>query len=385
MKNNYEIFTKSSISDFNKSQWELCNTDGNIFFSYNFLYLLEKSKSVGVKSGWIPLYFGIKKKKKLLAVAPSFIKLHSQGEFVFDHAWAQAYKSLNMSYYPKLLIAPPFTPATGMRILIAPDDKESMKEDIKKKLINHIKIYCKNSKLSSIHINFFDLKELQIYKKQNFIIRYGEQFHFTNKNYRSFNDFLNSLSYKSRKKIIKERKSIQQRGVNIEVLYKTKITRNDCERMYDFYISTINKKWSYDYLSKEFFSELPKYLGNNIILILAKYRNQIIGGALNFLSNNVLYGRYWGTSVDISNLHFEVCYYKAIEVAINNSYLRVEAGAQGAHKIKRGYLPTITYSAHYIFNETLKIAINKFAKAEKKAVLEQIDYINKNYSPYKSI
>ncbi len=379
MKNKYEIFTKSSILDFNKSQWDLCNSKGNIFLSYNFLYLLEKSKSVGEARGWKPLYFGVKKENKLIAATPSFLKFHSHGEFVFDHAWAQAYKNLGLNYYPKLLIASPFTPVSGMRLLVDPKEKAN----IKKKLLNYIKLYCKNHNISSIHINFFDNKELDIFEDSNFIIRYGEQFHFINDNYKSFDDFMDCLSYKNRKKIIKERRSIKQKNIAIEVLYKENINVDICKQMYEFYMSTINKKWSYDYLTEDFFLELPKYLGNNIILILAKFNNQIISGALNFLSKNVLYGRYWGTKVDTTNLHFEVCYYKAIEVAINNGYLRVEAGAQGAHKIKRGYMPTITYSAHYIFDNTLKAAINKFVLEEKKAVIEEIDYIKNYYSPFK--
>ena len=253
------------------------------------------------------------------------------------------------------------------------------------KLFNFIKDFCKEKKISSIHINFFEEHELDFLKNEGFLIRYGEQFHFTNNNYNTFEDFLNKLSYKIRKSINKERQSIKHQGIDIEIIKNEKFNKNLSEIMYQFYISTIKKKWSYNYLSKDFFIKLPQYLKKESILILAKKNKNIIAGALNFISNNVLYGRYWGCSSDIKNLHFEVCYYQAMEYAIKNKYIKVEAGAQGAHKIKRGYLPKITYSAHYIFNEKLKLAIKNFLEEERRIVLNDINHINDNYSPFKII
>ncbi len=382
MSNNYEIIKKYSIKEFNKEQWDRCNINGNIFLSYNFLLSLEQSNSVCVDKGWSPIYFGVIKKSTLIAVIPSFIKSHSQGEFVFDHAWAQAYNNLGLQYYPKLLVASPFTPVSGLRILINPNEES---KELKIKLIDYIKNYCVKKNISSIHINFFDTSELDTFKRLGFTIRYGEQFHFTNQNYKNFNDFLDRLNYKSRKKIIKERKSLINKDICIDIISKKDINKKICEYMYEFYMSTIQKKWSYNYLSKDFFLNIPKYLSKNTIIITAKYKKDIIAGALNFISNNKLYGRYWGCFVEIPNLHFEVCYYKAIEIAIKNKYYTVEAGAQGAHKIKRGYLPKITYSAHFIFNKSLKNAINNFVKEEKNTILNEVNYINENYSPYKNI
>ena len=381
MKDKIQITAESSINKFKLKDWNDCNKDGNVFLSYNFLKLLEDSKSIGGDTGWQPIYFCLKTNNKVTIIVPSFIKYHSQGEFVFDHSWAQAYQSLGLKYYPKLLIASPFSPVTGKRILVTPDANDQ----IKIKLFNFIKDFCKEKEISSIHINFFEEHELDFLKSEDFLIRYGEQFHFINNNYNTFEDYLKKLSYKIRKNISKERKSIKHQGIDIEIIKNEEFNESLSQIMYKFYISTIEKKWSYNYLSKDFFIKLPKYLNKESILILAKKNKNIIAGALNFVSNNILYGRYWGSNTDIKNLHFEVCYYQAMELAIKNKYIKVEAGAQGAHKIKRGYLPKITYSAHYIFNEKLKLAIKNFLEEERRIVLNDINHINDNYSPFKII
>ena len=381
MKDKINIIAVSSINKFKAKDWDNCNKNGNVFLSYNFLKLLEDSNSIGGNTGWQPVYFCLKVNDKITAIVPSFIKYHSQGEFVFDHSWAQAYQSLGLNYYPKLLIASPFSPVTGKRILVT----QNINALIKKKLFDFIKDFCKEKKISSIHINFFEEHELDFLKNEGFLIRYGEQFHFINDNYNTFEDFLNKLSYKIRKSINKERQSIKHQGIDIEIIKNEEFNENLSQIMYQFYISTIKKKWSYNYLSKDFFIKLPQYLKKESILILAKKNKNIIAGALNFISNNILYGRYWGSNTDIKNLHFEVCYYQAMELAIKNKYIKVEAGAQGAHKIKRGYLPKITYSAHYIFNEKLKLAIKNFLAEERRIVLNDINHINDNYSPFKII
>ena len=381
MKNKINIKVVNSINKFKAKDWDNCNKNGNVFLSYNFLKLLEDSNSIGGNTGWQPIYFCLKVDDKITAVVPSFIKYHSQGEFVFDHSWAQAYQSLGLNYYPKLLIASPFSPVTGKRILVT----QNINALIKKKLFDFIKDFCKEKKISSIHINFFEEHELDFLKNEGFLIRYGEQFHFTNNNYNTFEDFLNKLSYKIRKSINKERQSIKHQGIDIEIIKNEEFNETLSQIMYQFYISTIKKKWSYNYLSKDFFIKLPDYLKKESILILAKKNKNIIAGALNFISNDILYGRYWGCNSDIKNLHFEVCYYQAMEYAIKNKYIKVEAGAQGAHKIKRGYLPKITYSAHYIFNEKLKLAIKNFLEEERRIVLNDINHINDNYSPFKII
>ena len=361
------------------SDWNECNKSGNIFLSYNFLKLLENSGCVSKNTGWEPLYFCLLSKNKLLACAASYIKMHSQGEYVFDHAWANAYKSIGLNYYPKLLIASPFSPVSGMRILSSGKDYFSYKEI----LIKNIKKFCETKNFSGLHINFFDENELKMLQNLSFTIRTGEQFHFYNKGYKSFEQFLETLSYRKRKNIIKERKSLNKNDIEIVVLKGNNITKKVCGYMYEFYISTIQKKWSYDYLNKDFFLGLPKLLKNNIIIILAKRNAKVIAGSLNFLSNNILYGRYWGSNESYTNLHFEVCYYKPIEIAIELGLSKVEAGAQGSHKIQRGYVPTKTFSAHFLFNPTLQNAIKEYVKEEKKLIDSEIDYIEKTLSPYK--
>ena len=211
MKNKINIKIVNSINKFKAKDWDNCNKNGNVFLSYNFLKLLEDSNSIGGNTGWQPIYFCLKVDDKITAVVPSFIKYHSQGEFVFDHSWAQAYQSLGLNYYPKLLIASPFSPVTGKRILVT----QNINALIKKKLFDFIKDFCKEKKISSIHINFFEEHELDFLKNEGFLIRYGEQFHFINNNYNTFEDFLNKLSYKIRKSINKERQSIKHQGIDI--------------------------------------------------------------------------------------------------------------------------------------------------------------------------
>ena len=370
----------NSIKFFREEDWNKCNTDGNIFLSYNFLLLLEESNSVSNETGWIPNYFAIFENDVLVTCAACYVKMHSQGEYVFDHSWANAYASCGLNYYPKLLIASPFTPVSGLRILIRPES-DSKNKDV---LINQIIKHCKINSYSGLHINFFDKRELSFYQKHNLLIRLGEQFHFLNANYTCFRDFLDTLSYKNRKRILKERASIKKNNIEIKIYEKNDVTRELCEKMYEFYLLTIKKKWSYNYLTKDFFLELSNYLKSNVLLIMAIENNEIIAGALNFISDGNLYGRYWGATKEVPNLHFEVCFYQAIEYAIRKKLGKVEAGAQGLHKVKRGYLPVKTYSAHLLFNEKLSKAIKNFLVEERKVVEEDINLIENKLSPFKN-
>ncbi len=370
----------SSIHKINNDLWNNCNIKGNVFVSYNFIKLLEDSGSVNRDSGWSPLYFVLFKKNTVLACAPCFLKTHSQGEYVFDHSWANAYKQLGIPYYPKLLIASPFTPVSGNRILSIEENSAHYKNILLKEIIK----YCISKNISGIHANFLLKDDLLLFKSNDFLIRSGIQYHFINKGYKKFDDFLFDLSYKKRKNILKERKSIKNREIKIEILEKRKVTKEVCNEIYLFYLDTIEKKWSYNYLTKDFFDNLPKYLGDEVIIIVAKIDNNIVAASLNFHSNNCLYGRYWGSKVNIPFLHFEICYYSAIEFAIKNGLEKVEAGAQGEHKIQRGYVPQETFSAHLMFDNKLKKAISQFVDEEKKIISENINLINKDYTPFKS-
>ena len=378
-KNNYRIFNQ--ISSISRKEWDLCNHNGNLFTSYNFLKLLEDSQSLMDRTGWYPCYFSWYNKDTIDACVPAYKKTNSQGEFVFDHSWANVFERLSLPYYPKLVIASPFTPITGERLLI----KNNVDMKFKLKMIKDIINYCSDQKLSSLHVNFIEEEQISFYLKNNFIVRFGEQFHFINKSYSSFDDFLNNLSYKKRKAIIKERNSIKKIGINVEVLKADEVTKDVLNELYIFYLKTIDKKWSYDYFTKDFFLNLNNYLKENLIVIIAKYKSEIIAAALNFVSKNNLYGRYWGAKKELPFLHFELCYYKAIELAIAMKLNKVEAGAQGPHKIKRGYAPTLTYSAHYILNQELHKIFNKYNELEKENVLNQIKVLKEEYSPYKII
>ena len=376
----YNFKVHKNIESINKSEWDLCNSEGTLFTGYSFLKLLEDSKSLEERTGWHPYYFSLLAENKIEACIAAYKKYNSQGEFVFDHSWANVYQQLGLNYYPKLVIASPFTPITGARLLV----KEKGNEEIKNILIKNLKNFCIKEKISSVHVNFISENEVNFFLNNNFFIRYGEQFHFTNNNYSTFRDFLESLSYKKRKAIIKERNMIEKMGIEIKVLKGNDVSSTVLENLYKLYLSTIEKKWSYDYLTKDFFLNLKNYLHENLVIIAAYQENKIIALALNFISNNNLYGRYWGTYKKLPFLHFELCYYKAIETAISLKLNKVEAGAQGPHKIKRGYVPTATYSAHFIFNNELHNIFRKYNEIEKNNIINDIEILKKEYSPYKT-
>lgn len=380
MKKKYKLDIFNSISSIKKSDWNLCNKNGNLFTSFNFLKLLEDSNSLSDRTGWHPYYFSWYKENSIEACLAAYKKLNSQGEFIFDHSWANVFQRLNLNYYPKLVVASPFTPITGRRLLT--QDENNI--ELKKVLINDIKDFCIKKNLSSLHINFIDDKQIKLYLDNNFIIRYGEQFHFINNGYSSFEEFLDKLSYKKRKAIVKERNAIKKMGLNIRILKGDDVNIQVLEELYKLYITTIDKKWSYDYLTRDFFLNLKNYLKDNLVIIIASEGSNIIAAALNFISNNSLYGRYWGTKKEFPFLHFEICYYKAIEIAIELKLSKVEAGAQGPHKIKRGYIPTLTYSAHLIFNKELHSIFDKYNKLEQQNILNDIKILKEEYSPFKA-
>ena len=380
MNKKYSIGYVDTINKLPKESWDRCNQEGNLFLSYNFLKLLEDSNSVSKEKGWQPVYFYLLDNAAKIAFAPCFIKYHSQGEYVFDHSWANAYQRLGLNYYPKLLLASPFSPVTGSRLLTDPKYHNNIKNILLRGIID----FCKRKRLSSFHINFFPKNELSTIKNNDFLVRYGEQFHFVNNNYANFDSYLSSLSYKKRKSIIKERRSISENNIKIYTLTGKNIKLEHCMLMHKFYLSTIEKKWSYDYLSKNFFLKLNKYLNKNLLFIFAEHNNETIAGSLNFLDSDCIFGRYWGATKNFNNLHFEVCFYKAIELAIEMGIKKVEAGAQGIHKLKRGYLPEQTFSGHYIFDPSLRDAIARYLQEEREMVSKEIKTIKEAHSPFKS-
>ncbi len=369
----------SDISKIGSEIWNSLNINDHPFTNYEFLYSLEKSKSVCSETGWLPQHIILKDiNKKIIGILPNYLKSHSYGEYVFDHSWANAYQKAGGSYYPKLISAIPFTPVKGPRFLYEESKREIVIKNISQFLMD---LTIKNN-LSSAHINFLDDKVNSILEKKGWLKRVGLQFHWENNNYSNFEDFLKDLKSSKRKMIKKERNFIQKTGIIIKRISGDDLNSFIWDQFYKFYLDTIDKKWGSAYLTRDFFSSISKRLNEKIVLIVARQDDKIIAGALNFIDQNCLYGRNWGSNVHIPFLHFEMCYYQAIEHAIDQGLKFVEAGAQGHHKVKRGYLAKPTYSYHYLPNTSFKSAVSNFINDEKKYIQENINYINITDNPF---
>ena len=374
----------SSLAEVGKSEWDSLNVTEHPFTSYDFLNSLEISNSVSSKTGWNPQHIIVKNDKgNIVGASPNYLKMHSYGEYIFDHAWANAFENAGGQYYPKLLSAIPFTPATGPRVLIDPKSPDNDK--IFELIINMFEIIVQNNNLSSAHLNFITDKLNKKLKNEKWIKRKGLQFHWHNRDYNSFDDFLSKLRSSKRKAIRKERRTIMNNNLVIQKVTGNELNNEIWDSFYNFYLNTIDKKWGGAYLTKNFFYLINKTMKNKILLIIAKQNNKIVAGALNFIGSNTLYGRNWGSIVDIPFLHFELCYYQAMEYAIDNNIKTVEAGAQGHHKIQRGYIAESTYSRHLIQNESFAKAVRNFVQLEEKEIDRQIQLINEQGSPYSNI
>ncbi len=374
----------SSLADVNRNEWDSLNTSNHPFTSYDFLNSLEMSESVTAKTGWNPQHIIIKNNTgNIIGASPNYLKMHSYGEYIFDHAWANAFENAGGQYYPKLLSAIPFTPATGPRILIDPKNPDNNK--IFELIIKMFEVIVQNNNLSSAHINFITDNLNKKLNNEKWIKRKGIQFHWHNKDYNSFDDFLSKLKSSKRKAIRKERRTILNNDLIIQKVTGNELNNEIWDSFYNFYLNTIDKKWGGAYLTKNFFYLINKTMKNKILLIVAKQNSKIVAGALNFIGDDTLYGRNWGSIVDIPFLHFELCYYQAIEYAIDNNIKKVEAGAQGHHKIQRGYVAESTYSRHFIQNESFAKAVRNFVQLEAKEIDKQIQLINEQGSPYSNI
>ena len=377
------ISVENSLKDISKKEWNNCanpnSNDYSPFVSYDFLRSLEESNSINSNSGWYSSYFIARDTaNKIIGCIPSYLKNNSSGEYVFDYSWAEAYQRIGRSYYPKLQISIPFTPVTAPKLLTL----KSKNQDVEKALLYGIENFCKNNSLSSAHLTFLTKKDLELIKHQGWLIRTDQQFHWHNDNYRDFEDFLDALSSRKRKNIRKERDEANKKGIEIEILNDSNITEHHWDHFYNFYLNTSMRKWGQPYLERKFFSLVGNTLSKDILLIMAKHNKKYIAGALNFLGSNTIFGRNWGCIEDHKNLHFELCYYRAIEYAIKNKFTKVEAGAQGAHKISRGYKPSTTYSAHWIKDIDFSEAISNYLKDERQYIQRNIDKLNE-YIPFK--
>ena len=389
---NFYASVINSIQQVNKEQWNICanfniNTNekftGNPFLSYEFFSSLEDSGSVSSKTGWQTQHILLHKQDStIVGILPNFIKTNSWGEYVFDHIFAEAWEKSGGQYYPKLLSAVPFTPISGPRFLIRNDINEKIAIPI---LIKALKELLEEFKLSSSHINFINHQQVAIASKNiNWIKRTGIQFHWNNENYKDFEQFLSNLSSAKRKLIRRERKEIKKSSLSIKRLKGSEINNKHIDSFYKFYSNTIEKRWGGSYLNKKFWHLLIERLSDRILLVLAEDNNEYIAGAINLFDNQIIYGRNWGSSKNIKFLHFEVCYYQAIEFAIESGLKKVEAGAQGIHKLQRGYLPTFTYSMHYFNNESFKNAVSNYITEEAKQIENQKTQLTK-HSPFKNL
>jgi predicted N-acyltransferase len=335
----------------------------NPFVSHEFLSALEASGSVGGRTGWQPRHLLAEDVAgDLLAVAPCYIKMHSRGEYVFDHSWAEAFERAGGSYYPKLQVAVPFTPVTGPRLLarVGPHS-----EAVRGALADALVEITKASDLSSAHVTFLTKEEWQALGERNFLRRTDQQFHWENANYESFDDFLAALASRKRKTIRRERKEALSAGIEVSWLTGTDLTESVWDAFFAFYMETGSRKWGRPYLTREFFSIVAEKMRDRILMVMARRAGRWIAGAINFIGADTLYGRNWGATEHHPFLHFELCYYQAIDYAIAHGLKRVEAGAQGEHKLARGYLPHTTYSAHFVANPDLRRAIADYLARER--------------------
>ena len=390
-KKNVKVEFINDINLIEKKQWDLCACPEifkgekiiDPFTTYNFISALENSGSVGKGTGWHSCHLVVKIEKEIIAVMPLYLKGHSQGEYIFDHNWAQAYNNFGGNYYPKIQSAVPFTPATGRRFLTKKGFEKQGRDALERGIIN----LALNNKLSSAHITFCTSFEAKKVSDNNFLKRKTLQYHWENKGFSNFEDFLNSLSSRKRKTIKKERKiatSLFKDNDGIFSFTGSQLRDKHWDSFWKFYQDTGNRKWGMPYLTRDFFQIINECMAENILLFLAIENNTPIAGALNFIGADTLYGRYWGCSKYHSCLHYELCYYQAIDYALKNRIKKVEAGAQGEHKISRGYLPSFVYSLHWFSNKSFASAISEYLDKEEKVINQEYDILMKT-SPYKQL
>jgi uncharacterized protein len=369
-----------------RAAWNACaNPDGaadpHPFTRYEFFEAVEESGSATARTGWRPCHLTIARDDKIHGLMPLYLKDHSQGEYVFDWGWADAFERAGGAYYPKLQASVPFTPVTGPRLLVSRDAAEDA-ESIRNALLAAGASAVSQLGASSLHITFLPQAEWRAAAALGFLQRTDQQFHWENRGYDSFDRFLGELSSAKRKTLRKERAAVFAEGVEFEWLTGNDITEAHWDRFFAFYMNTGSRKWGRPYLTRDFFSRVGESMGEQIVLILARRGGRYIAGALNFSGDGVLFGRNWGCSEFVPFLHFETCYYQAIEFAIARGLRRVEAGAQGEHKLLRGYMPVPTYSAHYIAHPGLRRAIADYLCREREAVAEQIEVLAE-HGPYR--
>jgi len=373
-----------SIGEIPAAQWAACAAGvpggaDNPFISHAFLRVLEESGSVGGDTGWMPRHLTLSDGQGcLLAVMPLYVKAHSYGEYVFDNSWAQGFERAGGRYYPKLLSAVPFTPVTGPRLLMRADAPAGTTGA----MLTGLRRLADDNGLSGVHVNFVTEAEYRDFTHQGWLGRIGTQYHWTNQGYRSFDDFLVTFSSRKRKAVRKERQTVADSGLTLFTLTGADLREEHWDAFDRLYRATSDRKWGWPYLTRDFFFHLGETMADQVVLVMARDGSRWVGGALNMLGGDTLYGRNWGGAGEYPFLHFEACYYRALDFAIDRGLARVEAGAQGEHKIQRGYLPVETYSVHHLTHPGLREAVAGFLDNERAFVAQEIAALMAE-SPYK--
>ena len=387
MSDEYTIRVAQSFKDIAPESWNSLSgasrlpsaTPYNPFISHAFLSALEESGSATAKTGWLGQHLLLARSDgRLMGAVPGYLKNHSRGEYVFDHGWADAFERAGGRYYPKLQCSVPFTPATGPRLLTTGLDAAAFQQV----LASGLQQVTEKLGISSAHVTFANEDEIEALEDEGFLHRTDQQFHFINEGYRDHSDFLDALSSRKRKTLKKERRSALENGIEIDWLTGSDLTENIWDQFFTFYMDTGSRKWGKPYLTRAFYSLIGERMADDILLVMAKREGKYIAGAINFIGGDALYGRHWGCVEDHPFLHFEVCYHQAIDFALSKGLKRVEAGAQGEHKLARGYTPVTTHSAHYIAHPGLRHAIADYLERERSEVEQINDYLE-DHSPFR--
>jgi len=387
MSDEYTIRVAQSFKDIAPESWNSLSgasrlpsaTPYNPFISHAFLSALEESGSATAKTGWLGQHLLLERSDgRLMGAVPGYLKNHSRGEYVFDQGWADAFERAGGRYYPKLQCSVPFTPATGPRLLTTGLDAAALQQV----LASGLQQVTEKLGISSAHVTFANEEEIEALEDEGFLHRTDQQFHFINEGYRDHSDFLDALSSRKRKTLKKERRSALENGIEIDWLTGSDLTEDIWDQFFNFYMDTGSRKWGKPYLTRAFYSLIGERMADDILLVMAKREGKYVAGAINFIGGDALYGRHWGCIEDHPFLHFEVCYHQAIDFALSKGLKRVEAGAQGEHKLARGYTPVTTHSAHYIAHPGLRHAIADYLERERSEVEQINDYLE-DHSPFR--
>ena len=374
------IEVRDSLAEVDAAAWNALNLDASPFLRYEFLAALESADCLGQRHGWFPRYFLQFDDSDLVAAVPAYIKTNSYGEFVFDWAWADAYHKHGLRYYPKMVVAIPYTPVSGQRILVAPhlDYRKTARA-------MHLTVqgFCREEKLSSLHWLFTTEAETELLESDGLLRRLGCQYHWRNNDYTCFDDYIGEMRAKKRKQVRRERRRSIEQGIAIEIRHGFELSEDDITRAHHYYVSTFDKKWGEASLTREFFATVAATMGESLVVAFARREidREIVACSIWFRSDTALFGRYWGCDIDYHSLHFETCFYRGIEYCIEHGLQRFEPGAQGEHKIWRGFLPTKTWSAHWIADERFHDAIDRYLSQETEVMDEQREYLQR-FSPF---